>query len=322
MTSLHTDEKLDHYVIGDLVARGDLASIFHATDELTGKLVAIKVPHHETEADPVFFERFHREQEIGEKLDHPAVMKVYPSAHHSRLYMAMEWVDGRSLRQIMNEQKKFPPERAVKIALHIAAALDYIHGHGVIHRDLQPENIMVTANDHIKLIDFGVAASVGSRRLTFGNFSRTIGTPDYISPEQVKGKRGDARSDIYALGVMLYEMLTGKVPFTGPTPFDIMNDRLLNNPVPPRELDPNISPQLQEIIYRALERDPAKRYPSAREFAVDLEYQEHVGVAARDELTNWKIRKKPRARQVLFYVALVLIPVVIFAIMLWVARHT
>ena len=101
-----------------------------------------------------------------------------------------------------------------------------------------------------------------------------------------------------------------------------MNDRLLNNPVPPRELDPAISPQLQEIIYRALERDPAKRYPSAREFAVDLEYQEHVGVADREELTNWKIRKQPRTRQVLVYLALALIPIVIFAIMIWVAKHT
>src|SRR6266853_6905012 len=309
MTSLHTGEKLDHYVIGDLVARSGMASIFRATDELTGKPVAIKIPHHEMETDPVFFERFHREQEIGEKLDHPGVMKVYPRGHHSQVYMVMEWVDGRLLRQVMNEQKKFPSDRAVKIALHIAAALDYIHGHGVIHRDLKPENIMVTANDHIKLIDFGVAANVGARRLTFGNFSRTMGTPGYISPEQVKGKRGDARSDIYALGVMLYEMLTGKVPFTGPNAFAVMNDRLLNNPVPPRELEPAIPPALQEVIYRALEREPAKRYPSAREFALDLEHQEHVGVADREELTNWKVRKRPRTRQILFYVALALIPV-------------
>jgi serine/threonine-protein kinase len=231
-------------------------------------------------------------------------------------------VDGRLLRQLMNEQKKFPNERAVKLALQIAAALEYIHSHGVVHRDLKPENIMVDSNDNIKLIDFGIAANVGSRRLTFANFSQTMGTPDYISPEQVKGKRGDARSDIYALGVMLYEMLTGKVPFTGANAFIIMNDRLLNNPVPPRELDPSISPQLQEIIYRALEREPAKRYPSAREFAQDLEHQDKVGVADRDELTNWKERKQPRARQILFYVAMALIPIVIFAIMLWVAKHT
>lgn len=322
MTSLRTGDKLDHYLIENLVARSGMASIFRATDERTGQPVAIKVPHPEMEADPLFFERFHREQEIGEKLDHPGVMKVFPGSHPSQLYLVMEWVDGRLLRQIMNEEKKFVPERAVKIVLQVAAALGYIHGHGVVHRDLKPENIMVDGKDHIKLIDFGIAASVGSRRLTFAKFSTAVGTPDYISPEQVKGKRGDARSDIYALGVMLYEMLTGKVPFTGPNAFVIMNDRLLNNPVPPREIDPAISPELQEIIYRALERDPAKRYPSAREFAHDLEHQEHIGVSDREELTNWKLRKQPRTRQILFYVGLAIIPIVIFAILLWVAKHT
>jgi eukaryotic-like serine/threonine-protein kinase len=322
MTTLRADDKLDHYLIENLVARSGMASIYRATDERSGQPVAIKIPHPEMEADPVFYERFRREQEIGQKLDHPGVMKVFPNHDHSQFYMAMEWVDGRLLRQIMNEQKKFPTERAVKLALKIAAALEYIHSHGVVHRDLKPENIMVDANDRIKLIDFGIAANVGSRRLTFAKFSQTMGTPDYISPEQVKGKRGDARSDIYALGVMLYEMLTGKVPFTGANAFVIMNDRLLNNPVPPRELDPTISLQLQEIIYRALEREPAKRYPSAREFAHDLEHQDKVGVADRDELTNWKERKQPRTRQILFYVAMALIPIVIFAIMLWVAKHT
>ena len=299
-----------------------MASIFRATDESTGRTVAIKVPHPEMEADPVFFERFHREQEIGQKLDHPGVMKVFTGDHPTPHYMVMEWVEGRLLRQLMNEQGKFPPERAVKIALQIASALEYIHGHGVVHRDLKPENIMVDAQDRIKLIDFGIAANVGSRRITFAKFSPTVGTADYISPEQVKGKRGDARSDLYALGVILYEMLTGKAPFSGPNAFVIMNDRLLNNPVPPREIEPAISPQLQEIIYRALERDPAKRYPSAREFAHDLEHQEEVGVADRDELTNWRTRRKPRTRQILVYAAMALIPIVIFAILLWVAKHT
>ncbi len=321
MTPLQTGDKLDHYVIENLVARSGMASIYRGTDERTGRPVAIKVPHPEMETDPVFVERFHREQEIGQKLDHPGLMKVFADEHRSQPYMVMAWVEGRPLRQFMNEQGKFPADRAVKIALQIASALEYVHGHGVIHRDLKPENILVDANDHIKLIDFGIAANVGSRRITFAKFSPTTGTPDYISPEQVKGKRGDARSDIYALGVMLYELLTGKVPFTGPNAFVIMNDRLLNNPVPPREIDPSISPQLQEIIYRALERDPAKRYPSAREFAHDLEHQDKVGVADRDELTNWQIRKQPRTRQILFYMAMALIPIVVFGLLLWVARH-
>jgi eukaryotic-like serine/threonine-protein kinase len=322
MTSLHTGDKLDHYRIENVAARSGMASIFRATDERTGQPVAIKIPHPEMEADPLFYDRFLREQEIGEKLDHPGVMKVFPSRDHSQFYMAMEWVNGRLLRQILNEQGKFSSERAVSIAREIASALEYIHSRGVVHRDLKPENIMVDAHGHIKLIDFGIAANVGSKRLTFAKFSQTMGTPDYISPEQVKGKRGDARSDIYALGVMLYEMLTGKVPFTGANAFVIMNDRLLNNPVPPREIEASISPQLQEIIYRALEREPAKRYASAREFAHDLAHPEQVGVADREELTNWKVRRQPRTRQVLFYVAMALIPIVIFAILLWVAKHT
>jgi len=322
MTSLRTGDKLDNYLIEKVVARSGMASIFRATDERTGQPVAIKIPHPEMEADPVFYDRFCREQEIGQKLDHPRVMKVFPKDDHSEFYLAMEWVDGHLLRQILNEQRKFTPERATNIALQIASALEYIHSHGVVHRDLKPENIMLDRNDRIKLIDFGIAANVGSRRLTFAKFSRTMGTPDYISPEQVKGKRGDGRSDIYALGVMLYEMLTGKVPFTGANAFVIMNDRLLNNPVPPREIDPSISPQLQEIIYRALERDPAKRYQSAREFAQDLQRPEQVGVADREELSNWRVRKQPMARQVLFYVGLALIPIVIFAILLWVAKHS
>jgi len=321
MTSLHTGDKLDHYLIERVVARSGMASIFRATDERTGEPVAIKIPHPEIEADPVFYDRFRREQEIGQKLDHPGVMKVFPNDDHTLFYMAMEWVDGRLLRQILNEQRKFPAERAIKIALQIASALEYIHSHGVVHRDLKPENIMVDAQDRIKLIDFGIAANVGSRRLTFAKFSQTMGTPDYISPEQVKGKRGDGRSDTYALGVMLYEMLTGKVPFTGSNAFTIMNDRLLNNPVPPREIDPSITPQLQEIIYRAIERDPAKRYQSAREFANDLQHLEQVGVADREELANWRVRRRPRTRQILFYVALALIPIVVFGLLLYVARH-
>jgi serine/threonine-protein kinase len=321
MTSLRPGDKLDHYLIENLVERSGMASIFRATDEQTGRRVAIKVPHPEMEADPIFFERFNREQEIGQKLDHPGVMKVFPNEHHSQHYMVMEWVEGRLLRGLLNEQGKFPADRAVKIALQVASAIEYIHGHGVVHRDLKPENIMVDANDHIKLIDFGIAANLGSRRITFAKFSQTVGTPDYISPEQVKGKRGDARSDVYALGVMLYEMLTGKVPFTGPNAFVIMNDRLLNNPIPPREIDPTISPQLQEIIYRAMERDPNKRYPNAHELILDLEHQDKVGVAERPEVTDWRKRRTPWARRVVLYAMLALIPIVVFGLLLWVARH-
>jgi len=321
MTALHPGSQLDHYRMENLVARSGMASIYRATDLQNERPVAIKIPHPEVEADPLFYDRFKREEEIGKKLDHPGVMKVYGDDDRSRVYMVMEWVDGQLLRKILIEHKKLPIDRAIHITLGICAALEYIHSKGVVHRDLKPENIMVDSEDRVKLIDFGIAGSEGMRRLTFARLTAAMGTPDYISPEQVKSKRGDARSDIYALGVMLYEMLTGDVPFHGPNAFAIMNDRLLNNPVPPRELNPEISPQLQEIIYRALERNPANRYASAREMAHDLRDPSRVGVAERPELRDWKQRRSPRSRQVLFYVFLALIPIVIFGFLLFVAMH-
>jgi serine/threonine protein kinase len=321
MAPVQVGEQLDHYRIDALVARSGMASIFRGTDLRTGQAVAIKIPHPEVESDPVFFDRFRREEEIGRTLDHPGVMKVLPNEDRSQFYMVMEWVEGRLLRQILNEQGKLPPERAVRIALRICEVLEYIHKQGIVHRDLKPDNIMVDDEDCVKLIDFGIAAKSGSRRLTFTKLSQVMGTAEYISPEQVKGKRGDARSDLYALGIMLYEMLTGKTPFSGENPFLIMNDRVLNNPMPPREIDPGISPQLQEIVYRALERDPKSRYASAHEFAWDLEHQDQVGVADRPEQRDWKQRRTPGRRRVLFYAMLALIPVVIFGLLLLVARR-
>jgi eukaryotic-like serine/threonine-protein kinase len=298
-----------------------MASIFKATDLRTGRPVAIKVPHPEMESDPVLFDRFKREEDIGKALDHPGVMKVFGDGDRSQLYMVMEWVDGRLLRQLLNEQKKLPRARALQIALGICDALSYIHSHGIVHRDLKPENIMVDPEDRIKLIDFGIAGQAGARRLTFAKLSQVMGTPEYISPEQVKGKRGDGRSDIYALGVMLYEMLTGKTPFQGSNPFAIMNDRLLNNPIPPREIDPTISPELQEIIYRAIERDPKNRYANAHQMALDLQHPERVGVSERPELHDWRKRRTPWVRQVLFYIMLALIPVVVFGLLFLFVKH-
>ena len=322
MTQPRAGDLLDHYRLDNLVARSGMASVFRATDTRDGRQVAIKVPHPDMEADPVLYDRFKREAEIGKIMDHPGVMKVFNDEPRSRIYMVMEWVDGQLLRNILHEQKKLPHDRARRIAIEICGALDHIHSRGVAHRDLKPENVMVDDQDRIKLIDFGIAGKAGARRLTFGKLSQVMGTPDYISPEQVKGKRGDGRSDIYALGVMLYEMLTGTTPFQGPNAFAIMNERLLNHPIPPREVDPSISPELQEIIYRALERDPKNRYPTAREFAWDLEHQDQVGVAERAELVEWKKRKSAWPRKLAFYAMLAMIPVVVFGLLIWVAKHS
>src|SRR5277367_520026 len=176
-------------------------------------------------------------------------------------------------------------------------------------------------HDHIKLVDFGLAGQTGARRITFANLSQITSSPEYISPEQVKGKRGDARSDLYGLGVMLYEMLTGRVPFHGANAFAIMNDRLLKNPMPPREIDRSISPQLQEVIYRALEREPQYRYANAHDFAFDLEHLDQVGVAERPELQDWKKPRIAATKRVALYAAMILLPLLIFGLLLYFSRR-
>jgi serine/threonine-protein kinase len=321
MAALRPGGQLGHYRIEELVARSGMASIYRATDMRTGRTVAVKIPHPDMEADPVLFDRFKREIEIGERLDHPGVMKVLDSGEPGEVYMVMEWVEGRLLRKLQVENRRLPMERACAITIAICDALDYIHRNGVVHRDLKPENIMVDAEDRVKLIDFGIAGKAGARRLTFGKLSQIAGTPDYISPEQVKGKRGDGRSDIYSLGVILYEMVTGETPFAGNNPFAVMNDRLVNNPIPPREVNPEISSELQEVIYRALEREPQDRYSTANEFAFDLEHLDQVSVSDRTELRDWKRRRTPWLRRVLFYVGMAMIPVFVFGFLLLIARR-
>jgi serine/threonine-protein kinase len=312
--------QIDSYRIEEQIARSGMATIYRATDTRDNRQVALKIPHPDMEADPILFDRFQREAGIGEKLDHPMVMHVYGGEERSRIYMVMEWCPGRLLRQIL-EEGPLSQERAIHIAREVLEGLDYIHAHGVVHRDLKPENIMVDDQDNIKLIDFGIAGDAAAKRLTYANFTAAIGTPNYISPEQVKGRRGDGRSDIYSMGVILYEMLSGKLPFTGPNPMAAMNERLLNYPVPPTVANPEITPQLQEVIYRALEREPKNRYGKACEFARDLAHLDQVGVEDRIELRDWQKRKSQNLRKFLYYGGLALIPVVLLLLMFLLAHR-
>jgi serine/threonine protein kinase len=317
---LQAGQQFEHFRIESFVVRTCVTTIYRATDLRTGQLVAIKIPHPELECDPTFYSRFQREIAIGKKLNHPAVVHTIDSSDMDQLCIVMEWVDGRFLREILTKEGKLPVERATRITAGVCEALDYIHSLGVVHRDLKPENIMVGEGDSIKLIDFGIAASEGMRRLTFSKLSNAMGTPDYISPEQIKRKRSDGRSDVYALGVILYEMLTAETPFNGPNPFAVMNDRLVNDPPSAREINPEVSVQMQEILYRAMERDPENRFAGAREFAAALAHPECVEVLDHSARKERKPARLSFAKRILSYTMLLMIPVVIFTLLLLVTR--
>jgi eukaryotic-like serine/threonine-protein kinase len=269
-TPLRSGDLLDHYRLECLVASGGMASIFRATDTKTGRQVAIKTLHPDKAANGSGTNRFRSEIEIGRRLNHPGLVKVLSDGDASQRYAVMEWVEGKPLREIIQEQSKLPIDRATRITLAICETLEYVHAQGVVHRDLKPDNVIVDAEDNIKLMDFGIARESKVNLWSRMKRHEIIGTPDYMSPEQIQGKCADARSDLYCLGVVLFEMLTGEVPFSGLDPLAAMNLRLLVDPLDPCEINPAISSRLQSIVQRALERDPADRYGSAREFGSDL----------------------------------------------------
>jgi serine/threonine-protein kinase len=273
-------DRIDHYDLTELLARSGMASIFKATDTATGQTVAVKIPHPHLEGDVVFFERFRREEKVGQKLSHPSIVKVLSPGEKSRPYMAMELVEGRSLRAAMQEERQLPVERALAIARAVTEALVYMHANGVVHRDIKPENILLTGDDRLKILDFGIALDESARRLTWTGLSTTIGTPDYMAPEQVGGRRGDARTDVYSVGMLLYEMLTGNLPFSASNPHALMRAKTNDDPVAPSYYLPSIDSALEAIIMRALARAPRERFETAAELLEAL--RDPAAYAARD----------------------------------------
>jgi serine/threonine-protein kinase len=273
----------DRFVITEVISRSGMAMIFRAQDlQAANADVAVKVPHREFEGEPGFAERFEREEEIGLRLNHPYVIRFIPvTTPKSRPYLVTEYLRGCTLAHLMEAMCPLPEKDALRIASLLCEALQYLHENGVIHRDLKPHNVMIGCDGTIRLLDFGLASIRAAGRLTYPKLSPAMGTPDYMAPEQVKGKRGDPRTDIYGLGAMLYEMLTGHPPFEGDNPLCAMNARLVGDPEAPRSLNPAISPQAEDIVLHALERDPSMRHSSARALRSELDHPDRVPVAGR-----------------------------------------
>ncbi len=302
----------ERFEITDVIAKSGMASLYKANDRQTGNAVALKVPLLQIESDPAGFDRFKREEEIGLKLNHPYILKFIPAEKKSRPYIVMEYLTGQTLSELLKSVRPLPEPDAVKIAIHICTALSYMHQSGVVHRDLKPQNIMLCNDGTIRIMDFGIARSANSRRLTFVGFTPAMGTPDYMAPEQVKGSRGDERTDIYSLGTIIYEMVTGEPPFGGDSPYVIMNSRVTGDPVAPRKLNPKLTPVLEEIILHAMERDPKRRYQSALEMRSELENYESVVMTDRCSRLQAPQIWKSRFRLLPIIIGFVLLQVILF----------
>jgi serine/threonine-protein kinase len=233
----------------------------------------------------------------------------------------MEYLEGRTLAARLREKALLSEGEAVRVVSQICEGLGYLHRKGVVHRDLKPENIMLCKDGTVRIMDFGIAKSENARRLTFGGFSATMGTPDYIAPEQVQGKRGDSRTDIYALGAMLYEMTTGSPPYDGDSPYVVMNARLTGDPEAPRKRNPRLSPEIEEIILHALERNPSKRFPSAGCMKAELDDYNEVPLTERFRRLRPPQLWKARVPLLPKIAVLVVAQIAVFFLLFWWFSH-
>lgn len=280
---LQIGDQFDRFQIYAHIAQGGMSDIYRAYDLLQQREVALKIPVSSIIGDPAQYERFRREVEVTRTIQHPAILRGLDAGQYNRTpYLVTELVEGKSLRQIIETEAPMPPERAIAIARQIADGLSYCHQQGIVHRDLKPENILVNAEGQPVIMDFGLALTKGARRVTYSNLSATAGTPDYMAPEQVEGQRGDPRTDIYALGVILFEMLSGRTPFTGDNNLAVMAMRLTTSPPRLDHIRPDVPPELAAIVARCLQRDPDARYPDMHALIEALDHPETADLSILD----------------------------------------
>jgi eukaryotic-like serine/threonine-protein kinase len=264
------------YELEGVVGRGGMAEVYRARDIRLDRVVAIKTLRADLARDQIFQARFRREAQSAASLNHPSIVAVYDTGEDMATgvpvpYIVMEYVDGRTVRDLLQEGHRLLPERSLEIIDGVLRALDYSHQAGIVHRDIKPGNVMVTRNGDVKVMDFGIARAMSDAQATMTQTAQVIGTAQYLSPEQARGERVDSRSDLYSTGCLLYELLTGRPPFTGDSPVAIAYQHVRENPVPPSRVDPDVPPWADAIVLKAMAKSPADRYQTAADMRADLQ---------------------------------------------------
>ncbi|GAB2868212.1 Stk1 family PASTA domain-containing Ser/Thr kinase [Actinocorallia aurea] len=268
------------YELGGVIGRGGMAEVFRARDLRLDRTVAIKTLRTDLARDATFQARFRREAQSAASLNHPSIIAVYDTGEDDFNgqpipYIVMEFVEGHTLRELIRpeggQERRLRPERALEITDGILRALDYSHRGGIIHRDIKPANVMLTRSHEVKVMDFGIARAMSDSAATMTATAQVIGTAQYLSPEQARGERVDARSDLYSAGCVLYELLTSRPPFQGDSPVAIAYQHVREEPIPPSQIDPEIPQWADRIVLKAMTKDPAHRYQSASEFRADIQ---------------------------------------------------
>jgi beta-lactam-binding protein with PASTA domain/tRNA A-37 threonylcarbamoyl transferase component Bud32 len=271
----------DRYEIGEVIGRGGMAEVHEGRDLRLGRRVAVKILRPDLARDPSFQVRFRREAQSAAALNHPNIVAVYDTGEDTLVvegtptvivpYIVMEFVDGMTLRQLLASGRRLLPERALEIAAGVLSGLDYAHRHGIVHRDIKPANVMLTRTGDVKVMDFGIARAINDANSGMTATSAVMGTAQYLSPEQARGEVVDARSDLYSAGVLLYELLTGRPPFTGDSAVAIAYQHVSETPIPPSQVDSGVTPEIDAVVLRALAKRADDRYQSASEFRADVE---------------------------------------------------
>lgn len=272
--TLTAGQRVGRYEVAEVLGEGGMSTSYRAVDSETGTDVVLKVPHAGLIGDLAAYGRYERETEITLKLNHLNLQRALGTGRMDGTPMpilVLEYVDGASFRTWLREHGPLPIDQATGLALQIASALTHCHEQGIVHRDLKPENLLITADGTLKLLDFGIALRQGARRLTWGPLGRAVGTPDYMAPEQIRGERGDARTDIYALGSMLFEMLAGRPAYeSNPDSLQVMKEHVNGEAPRLRAYRPDVSEELELIVAKAIRREPRERQASMAEFAGEL----------------------------------------------------